>query len=72
MQVMGLLPHHSYTDGDRAIAVLQILRDFADFADTKIAHQIARLARLPVVDDDEAREAATGAGLANASLTIRF
>ena len=69
---MGLVPIISSTYGDRAIAVLQILRDFDDFDDTKTAHQLERLARLRVVDDAEAREAATGVGLASASLTFRF
>jgi hypothetical protein len=45
---MGLLPHHSSTYGDRAIAVPQILRDFTDFADAKMAHQIARLVRFRI------------------------
>ena len=70
---MGLVPLHFSTCGDRAIAVPQMLRDFANLADAKIAHQIARLARLRVVDDAEAREAATGVGFANAAfLTFRF
>jgi hypothetical protein len=30
----------------RRIAIPQILRDFADFVDAKMAHQIARLVRL--------------------------
>ncbi len=69
MRVMGVVPRHSSTYGDRAIAVLQILRDFDDFDDTKTAHKIEQLARLRVVDDAEAREAATGVGFANGSLT---
>ena len=72
MRVMGLVPIISSAYGDRAIAVLQILRDFDDFGDTKTAHHIERRARLRVVEDAEAREAATGVGFARGSLTFRF
>ena len=53
---MGLVPHHSSTYGDRAIAVPQILRDFANLAGAKIAHQIARLVRFGIPNNHRATD----------------